>query len=154
MQKKNYLAIDYGTKFTGIAIYRHQEDPYPLGLLRLSTSTKDFLPSLVKIIREEEIHFLVLGIPYYADGKSNHMTKKVLQFKTDLIRFLESQSSSSGQNVQVIEQDETLSTFEAEQRMKSSPLYQFKIDINKIDILSAQIILEDFLKLHPQSPLK
>ena len=150
MQKKTYLSIDFGTKFTGIAIYRHLEDPSPLGLTRLSTQTQDFLPSLWKIIRNEEIQFLIVGIPYYADGKSNHMTKRVLQFKTDLLSFLESHKV----NIEIFEQDETLSTFEAEQRMKSSPLYQFKVDINKIDILSAQIILEDFLKLHPQSPYK
>ena len=42
--------------------------------------------------------------------------------------------------------DETLTTFEAEQRMQNDPKYNFKIDLKKIDELSATIILEQFLK--------
>ena len=43
-------------------------------------------------------------------------------------------------------QDETLSSFEAEQRMINSPRFNFKIDKKQIDSLAASIILEDWIK--------
>ncbi len=42
-------------------------------------------------------------------------------------------------------QDESLSTFEAEERMRESPRYNFKVDKKQLDALAASIILEDFL---------
>jgi putative Holliday junction resolvase len=149
-----YLGIDFGTKFTGMAIYRHPQDPFPLGLTRLKSDAKNFFQDVVKIIREEEVNYIVLGVPLYVDGKANAMTKRVLQFKDDLIKSIEEQKTIINFFMEILEQDETLSTFEAEQRMEASPLYNYKIDINKIDVLCAQIILEDFLKNHPKSPLK
>ena len=66
-------------------------------------------------------------------------TKNALNF----ISLLRSSLSLS-----VFEQDETLSTFEAESRMKESPRYNFKIDPKQIDALAASIILEDFVKMN------
>ena len=43
-------------------------------------------------------------------------------------------------------QDETLSTFEAKERMKQLPQYNFKIDLKRVDELAASIILEAFLE--------
>ena len=51
-----------------------------------------------------------------------------------------------GEQYQYFEQDETLTSQEAKDRMQNSPEYNFQIDVNRIDALSAQIILEDFLK--------
>jgi putative Holliday junction resolvase len=48
--------------------------------------------------------------------------------------------------MEVYEQDETLSTQDAKNRMLNSPKYNFKIDLQKIDALSAAIILEDFMQ--------
>jgi putative transcription antitermination factor YqgF len=109
---------------------------------------------LWKTIVEEQVNFIVLGVPYYPDGKANAMTKKVQLFKTELLSFVNDPIRKLSYPIEIFEQDETLSTYEAEQRMKASPLYRHKVDINKIDVLSAQIILEDFLKLHPMSPIK
>ena len=39
-----------------------------------------------------------------------------------------------------------MSSFEAENRMKNSPQYNFKIDLKHIDAVAASIILEDFMK--------
>ena len=47
--------------------------------------------------------------------------------------------------VPVYKQDETLSSFEAEERMRNSPRYNFKVDLSMIDSVAATIILEDFL---------
>jgi len=149
-----FLGIDFGLKFTGLSIYRALQDPFPLGLKRLPTKNKDFLQALEKILREENVNYIVLGIPHYTDGKPNAMTKRILAFKTELICFINELNTPLKCFKEIYEQDETLTTFEAESRMKESPLYHYKIDINKIDVLSAQIILEDFLKNHPQSPLK
>ena len=54
-----------------------------------------------------------------------------------------------GQNypdLTIINQDETLTTYEAKDRMKNSAKFNFKVDPKQIDELSAVIILEDFIK--------
>lgn len=141
-----YLGIDYGSKFTGTAIYRAGRDPFPLGLERLPTQDKNFLSKLRGLIQRESVGHIVLGIPYYPDGKPNVMTQRVRAFEKTLREYF-----SSDKNIQIWEQDETLSTFEAKERMRTSPLYNYRVDINKIDVLCAQIILEDFLKLKSPS---
>jgi putative Holliday junction resolvase len=52
----------------------------------------------------------------------------------------------------VEEQDETLSTFEAESRMKSSPQYNFQVNLTQIDALAACVILEDFIRRKKDRP--
>ena len=47
-------------------------------------------------------------------------------------------------------QDEALSSFEAEDRMKNSPKYNYKIDKNHLDALAASIILEEWLDSNEQ----
>ncbi|MCP4714144.1 MAG: pre-16S rRNA-processing nuclease YqgF, partial [Deltaproteobacteria bacterium] len=42
-------------------------------------------------------------------------------------------------------QDESLSSFDAEERMLESPRYNFKIDPDQLDALAASIILEAFI---------
>ena len=43
-------------------------------------------------------------------------------------------------------QDETLSSYAAEDRMKTSPRYHFKVNLKEIDSVAASIILEDFIR--------
>ena len=59
-----------------------------------------------------------------------------------------SDADSSLYGVSLYFQDETLTTKEAEERMKKSPRFNFKVDPTQIDSLSASIILEDFLRAH------
>jgi putative Holliday junction resolvase len=91
---------------------------------------------ILHIVDDEVVELIIIGLPLFTDGTASEMTKTVKAFaqllhqKTDL---------------PIILQDETLTTYEAEQRMKNSPRYNFKVDPKQIDALAASIILEDFL---------
>ena len=137
LKNKTVAAIDYGRKFTGVALFgRH--DPYPLPYDRILYSNDKKLAQDIKIIIENEnVDVLVVGVPFLTDGTATKMTQDVRAFINTI---------SSVLNIPIIEQDETLSTFEAKDRMEKSPQYNFKVDLQKIDALAASIILEDFLK--------
>ncbi len=138
------LAIDYGLKRVGLATYAMMRDPYPLPFGRLLVKdNKTLLAELTAIIENENIRALVLGIPHLTDGKASTMTTKIGQFGRQLQKVFP--------KLLHFEQDETLSSFEAEDRMKKSARYNFKIKKEELDALAASIILEDFLKRFPNS---
>ncbi len=132
------LCLDYGTKFTGLALFSPGRDPFPMPHSRLKfISLEKLIKDIKKIIDEEIVTIVVVGIPRFTDGKESSMSEKVHLFASDLKKEI---------TCKVLKQDETLSTYEAEERMKNSPRYNFKVDYNQIDALSASIILEDFLR--------
>lgn len=138
IQNKHIMAIDYGQKITGIASYKVGNDPYPLVYGKLGYQDDNKLAQdLLTIIDDEFAEILVIGVPYFTDGRESTMTKTIKSF----IELLKTKT-----DIPIYTVDETLTTFEAEERMKNDPRYNFKIDINKIDELCAVIILEEFLK--------
>ena len=136
---KIVLSIDYGTSVTGLALFRPGTDPWPLPYGKIVyRDDSHLLQTLEQKIEEESVEIAVLGIPFCKDGGKSPMTKKVEQFGEKLKEAL-------GRKATVCYQNEHLTTFEARERMKSSPLYNFKVDPKQIDALSACIILEEFL---------
>ncbi|PIK14969.1 Holliday junction resolvase RuvX [Halobacteriovorax sp. JY17] len=135
----NILSIDYGTKVTGLACYCPGREPFPQARGRvIYQSDEQLLNELTIIIEEDFVEVIVLGIPYYLDGNESEMTTRIKLFKEKLMeRFKE---------IQVFEQDETLSSTAAEERMMNSPQFNFKIDPKRIDEVAATIILEDFMR--------
>lgn len=142
---KIILAIDYGKKVTGLATYTVDRDPFPLPFGRINYKSDDQLASeILKIVDDECIDVLVLGLPLFTDGTESEMTKIVRIFGS----LLKDKSS-----LPLYYQDETLTTFEAQERMKNSPRYNFKINLKEIDALAASIILEDFMKQETKDKL-
>jgi putative Holliday junction resolvase len=135
---KTILALDYGEKFIGLATFCVNRDPFPTPFGRIANTSKDkVIHELKKITSDELIDIIVIGLPFLTDGKKTSTTTKVQEF----IDFMKEQFT-----LPVYEQDETLSTFEAESRMKNSPRYNFKIDLKEIDAVAASVILEDFIR--------
>lgn len=138
LKNKHILAIDYGRKFTGVSTYKVGIDPYPLGWGRIAyVDDKQLQQELFQIIEDEFIDVLVVGVPYFTDGTESKLTKEIKAF----INILKNDFS-----IDVYEVDETLTTFEAEERMKNDPAFNFQVDLTKIDMVCAKIILEEFLK--------
>ena len=130
--------MDYGEKFIGLATFCVNRDPFPTPFGRIANTSQDaVIHELKKIIGDELIDVIVIGLPFLTDGKKTSTTTKVQEF----INFMREQFT-----LQIYEQDETLSTFEAEFRMKNSPRYNFKIDLKQIDAVAASVILEDFIR--------
>lgn len=136
---KKILSIDYGSKVIGTAMYTPGLDPFPIGCEKIIyKSDEEAIKSIASIIDNEGVDILVLGVPYYLDGKESENTKKIKSFGLKIKEALK--------DYPLYEQDETLTTKTAEERMKNSPEYNFKVDITRIDVLSAIIILEDFIR--------
>lgn len=144
-QNQGILAVDYGEKVTGIASFIPGNDPFPLmGERIIFKNQKQLANQITQVVKNDDISLIVIGVPHLLDGKSTAMTEKILKFARKL-------SEQTG--VPVYGQDETLSTKSAEDRMKNSPEFDFKVDPKRIDNLSAVIILEDFLMVSESDKL-
>lgn len=134
---KKVLAIDWGAKFIGVATFHIGRDPFPLAWGRVAGGPFESVwPKLNQIFNDEVIDLIAVGVPFLTDGKAGSSTIKAREFITQLKKVC---------SLPIHEQDETLSTFEAEERMKKSPRWNFQVDLSEIDAVSATIILEDFL---------
>lgn len=141
---KTILAMDFGQKFIGVATYCVNRDPYPTPYGRIANKGNEMvLKELRTILDNECVELVVIGLPYLTDGKRTASTERAQAF-VDMIREQISQP--------VEDQDETLSTFEAESRMKNSPQYNFQVDLTQIDAVSACVILEDFIRRKKTNP--
>jgi putative Holliday junction resolvase len=141
-KNKNILAIDFGLKVTGTALFMPGKDPFPYPFIKIIfVDYPQLLTALKSIIEDESIDIIVLGVPYFLDGKESETTKLIKKFGISL--------KNEHPSLLFFEQDETLTTKAAEERMQNSPQYNFKIDPTKIDCVAASIILEDFIRQNP-----
>jgi putative Holliday junction resolvase len=135
---KTVLAIDFGERFIGLATYCVNRDPYPTPYGRIENKGWDFVKKeLQRVLNDECIEIFVIGVPHLLDGKATSSTQRA----RDFIQLIQNHFT-----LPLYEQDETLSTFEAESRMKNSPQYNFQVDYSKIDAVAASVILEDFIR--------
>lgn len=131
------MAIDYGEKFCGISIYRVGIDPYPLASGRIARrDNANFNKEFKQWIDEELVDWIIIGLPKLTDGGLTKMSEIALNFAKECKKNFQ---------LPTYVQDETLTTFEAKDRMRNSAQYNFTVDITKVDALSASIIMEEFL---------
>jgi putative Holliday junction resolvase len=125
----NILALDIGHKRIGVArantIAKLTE---PLTVLE---NNQNFMENLKKIIQEHDISLIIIGLPRSLDGNETAQSVFTRKFVSDNFQDM---------NVQF--QDETLSSVEAEKRLKS---YGLENRSNMLDAVAACIILEDYL---------
>lgn len=135
---KTALSIDYGTKNVGFCLHGIGRDPFPLPFEQIfNNSDEDVINYIERVYSDEYFDFIVLGLPKHKDGSNSEMTNTILRFHEKLkMKF---------KDLDIFFQDEALSSYEAEDRMKNSPKYNFKIDKAKLDALAASIILEEWL---------
>lgn len=138
---KNILCLDYGTKVIGMAQFTPGKDPFPLGFGRiLVKNTQQVLEKIKKIVEEESFDIIIVGKPLHKDQNPSKMTQSVAIFFSQLQKFL-----PKDKGIEFYMHYEGLSSFEAKERMKHSPEYNFKINPKKIDEVAALVILEDFI---------
>ncbi len=141
---KTIIALDFGEKFIGVASYCVNRDPFPTPFGRIAnTSPEAVIRELKRIIDDECVDLIVIGLPHLTDGKKTSTTQKAQNFVSFVAEHF---------TLPIEEQDETLSTFEAESRMKNSPRYNFQVDLKQIDAVAASVILEDFIRRKKESP--
>ncbi|MGI4991901.1 Holliday junction resolvase RuvX [Halobacteriovorax sp. GFR7] len=135
----NILSIDYGEKVIGLGFFCPGREPFPIGAGRIiNKGIAHFYHELEQVIEDQVVEVIVMGIPYFVDGNESEKTKEHKAIFNALVEKFPS--------VKLYQQDETLTTKSAKERMLNSPEYNFQFDPTKIDELSAVIILEDFIR--------
>ena len=129
-----YLAIDYGTKRTGLAICDAAETiASPLIVLY---GQKELLNKITEIVETENVDAIVLGLPLNMSGTESSQTKLALKFAEQL---------KSRLSIPVHFQDERLSSFGAEEKLAPAEFTKGKMK-KRIDAVAAAEILEAFLE--------
>ena len=127
-----YLGLDLGTKTLGLAISN--------GMIATSLKTihydnlSQLVKELEKVIAEEKIDLLVLGLPKNMNNTIGPRAEATIEFKEILEKL----------NYQVVLQDERLSTVSAHNYMIEADLSRKKRK-EKVDSLAATIILQAYL---------
>ena len=129
-----YLAIDYGSKHTGLAICDQTETIVsPLAVIH---GQKKLLKTVEDTIREQNVGAIVLGLPLNMDDSHGPQAKLVFQFAEQLKDLLD---------IPIHFQDERLSTFAAEEKLAAAEFTRKKKK-KRLDAIAAAQILEAFLE--------
>lgn len=123
--KNNYIAIDYGTKKSGLAY-----NSLSFCFAYKTVSSHELLNILEKFIQEKKATEIIIGMPYNIDGTMSTHGKRVQKFAKNLEKF----------GLPIIFHDERLTTSEARISFSESG---FDGDI---DAESARLILENYLE--------
>ncbi|MGH1436549.1 MAG: Holliday junction resolvase RuvX [Lewinella sp.] len=130
------LAIDYGTKRTGLAV----TDPLQIIANGLDTvATQDLLSYLEKYFSEEEVETVVIGEPRHADGNPTKVTPHVIGLKRKLEKLYP--------QLKLVLQDEGYTSVMAKEAIMQSGLKRKKRqEKGLVDKIAATIILQEYLE--------
>lgn len=135
--KKRILAIDYGTKYIGIAI-TDDEVKYAVPY-SVYENDKYFFDKLIEIIYEENIKTIVVGYPTTFNDYVSVRHKLINDF-VDVI-------NNKVSNLDIVLQDEAYTTKTSEYIQKEFGLKNSQIKKAK-DMSSAALILDAYLKMN------
>lgn len=132
-----YLGLDLGTRTLGTSI----SDP----TLTIASSYKtirfddsnyqQLLPEIKNIVDEFNISKIVLGLPKNMNNSLGYRAEETIEFKKELEKNL---------NIEIILQDERLSTVEATNYLVEADMSRKKRK-KKVDSVAANIILQTYL---------
>jgi len=129
-----YLAIDYGTRRTGLAVCDTQETmAFPLNVIQ---GQKNLIQRIAQIVASEHIDAIVLGLPLNMDGSQGPQAQQVQAFARRLQQHV---------GVEIHFQDERLSSFGAEEKLQATGLSKAK-QRARLDAVAAAEILQAFLE--------
>lgn len=132
-----YLGIDFGIKRIGLAVSKPGSTmAFPFKTI-FRTTRQAVFDEVIKIITEEQISAIVLGIPLTSDP-DNLTSRQVRNFKKSLERRID---------IPVHIVNEAFTSSEAKIILKERGLDHQK-EKEVLDQLSAVLILEDFLSRH------
>jgi putative holliday junction resolvase len=136
------LGIDYGEKRIGLAI----SDPLGLTAQGLPTiervNGKDLLQKLADLIKEKDVKKIIVGLP---KSMNNTIGKKAVE----VLEFVEVLKTNL--NIPVVTVDERLTTVRAYRAMSEAKM-SLKKKQKKVDMISAQFILQSYLDKLASSP--
>jgi putative Holliday junction resolvase len=133
IKQMRILAIDYGSKRTGLAICDPSETICsPLAVL---DSTKNLTARIIEFIKTENAEAVVIGLPLNMDDTEGPQVKSVRKFADELSKSID---------IPIHFQDERLTTFAADEKLDMTDLSagrkkQWRDAIAAADILLAFI---------------
>ena len=128
-----FLAIDYGSRRTGLAVCDpSQTICSPLAVL---DSTRDLIAQITEFIKTENAEAVVIGLPLNMDDSEGPQAKSVRAFATDLAKSIE---------IQIHFQDERLTSFAADEKLDMTDLSPAQKKQRR-DAVAAADILQSFL---------
>ena len=128
-----YLGLDYGEKRVGVAL-AHEIARLPRPLTTLQT-TPTLLDDISKLVEQEGVKLVVVGLPRGMDGGYTAQTRLAEDFAQTLAKAL---------TVPVELADETLTSVDAEDYLGKGKTVK-----SDIDAQAAAYILERYLAEHP-----
>ncbi len=137
-----YIGLDLGTTTCGI-VYSdslgivHNKENYRFE----NGNYKACRERVIYWVNELKIKNIVIGFPLQLDRKEGKRCESVKRFCNDLLKL--------DNELNIIMFDESFSTIEAHDRLKEAGLSMKEIK-EKIDMVSAYIILEDYLRSKKQ----
>jgi putative Holliday junction resolvase len=132
----NIIALDVGERRIGVAIANNiARLPRPLTTLE---NNQDVVGELQRLITQEEVGVVVIGLPRNLKGEDTPQTAFVRQFALLLTHLA----------VVIKWQDEALTSVKAERELKERGRQYNKEDI---DALAATYILDDYLQTEQES---
>lgn len=132
-----YLGLDLGTRTLGCSISDETGlIASTLKTIRFNDSDYEYLyPKIEEIVKEYNVKEIVLGFPKNMNNTIGPRGETTIEFKKNLEEYL---------NIEVVLQDERLSTVEATNYMIAADMSRKKRK-KKVDSLAANIILQTYL---------
>lgn len=130
------LAVDYGTKRTGLAV----TDPLQIIATGLDTvATTGLLDYLQDYLQREEVELIVVGEPMHLDGNPAQIMPEIVGFVRKLKKLFP--------DLQVVMQDERFSSEMAKEAIRRSGAKKKKRrDKALVDKMAATLILQEYLE--------
>ena len=138
MLKANFmkiLALDYGKERIGYAV---GDTNLGIAFGRDVIKNQFFqsvLLSIQKLVKEEGIEMLLIGLPKLLDGKLSEQTRYTQKFIEKLRQNIE---------IKIVMEDERLTSAEATKSLRLQEIKEKK-QKGKKDVISAEIILQNYL---------
>jgi putative holliday junction resolvase len=133
------LALDYGISRVGVAVC---DTEINIVFTRESLkNNKDIFENINRTCNKEKIEKIIIGYPFMLDGEESKLSVKSKYFAKEL-------QKKTNIDIELI--NEQFTTTIAQQRLNRG-ICKKKNKKSKIDSASAQILLEDYLKLPPCS---
>jgi len=126
------MALDIGTKRIGIALSDYlQVIATPHSYISRVPEDKA-VDEIVKIAKENRVEKIVIGVPVNMDGTLGFQAEDCIKFSQKISGF------------DIIQEDERLTSEEAEERLRSRRV-DFRKNKGLVDMESACVILEQYL---------
>ena len=136
--KGRVLAVDYGSKRTGLAVSDALGiAAHPLPAV-VSEDLDETIEGVLAVVRDREVQRVLLGMPYLPSGMEGAAVDRVKHFLTSLKKKLP-------EGVDIVIQDERHTTNEAQRMLREAGLDRRKAK-PLIDSTAAVVILREYLE--------